>query len=102
MDMCSYALGIDLGTTSVKVSLVDVETLEIKETIVRQTKAGIESGSRKAEQCTRKIFKQLQVCLSELPQEGLANVVHISVTGQMHGIALWKRDLACEYTINKW
>ncbi|KAG1661662.1 Sedoheptulokinase [Nymphon striatum] len=101
METCDYALGIDIGTTNVKVTLIDIDTLDVKEAVTKETKANIESGLQKSEQCTRKIFQQLQACLAEMTPENLAQVKQISITGQMHGLVLWKRDMVWEYTINK-
>ncbi|OWF44809.1 sedoheptulokinase-like [Mizuhopecten yessoensis] len=91
-----YVLGIDLGTTSVKVSLLRRECGSVMSTVSKATKADvlsdIDTGS---EQTPSKIFSTLQQCLSELPEDRRRQVTCIGVTGQMHGVVLWKK-LKCE------
>ena len=88
----SFALGIDLGTTTVKVALVDTETGEVIHTKSRETQASIlkEVGSLASEQDPDKIITALQFCVSGLPKEYLRKVVRMGISGQMHGVMLWK------------
>ncbi len=87
-----YVLGVDLGTTTVKVALLDRHSYEIIKTLSRETKANIHSdlGSLGNEQDPQRILTALQFCVSGLPKEDLIAVKSIGVSGQMHGIVLWK------------
>ena len=90
--MVCYILGIDLGTTSVKVALIDAKTKSVFKTKCRETRASVVSdlGSVGNEQDASKIVTALQFCLSGLPKESLMKVVKIGVSGQMHGVLLWR------------
>ena len=92
----SYVLGIDLGTTTVKVALVEFHTKHVVQTKSRETHASVvsELGSAGNEQDVGKILTALQFCVSGLPKESLTRVVKIGVSGQMHGVMLWKSGRA--------
>ncbi|XP_069136174.1 sedoheptulokinase-like [Argopecten irradians] len=83
-------LGIDLGTTSVKVSLFHQASRSVISTVSKATKADVpsdvETGS---EQLASKIFTTLQECMSELQEERCRQVKCIGITGQMHGVVMW-------------
>ena len=87
-----YVLGIDLGTTTVKVALMERVNRTITKTLSRETKAQIHSdvGSLGNEQDPQKILTALQFCVSALPKEDLLRVRGVAVSGQMHGVILWK------------
>ncbi|XP_037274959.1 sedoheptulokinase isoform X1 [Rhipicephalus microplus] len=84
-------LGVDLGTTTVKACLVSPEGTAVS-SLSRETKATLASelGSLGSEQDAHKICTALQFCLSQLPKEQLARVTRVAVSGQMHGVVLWK------------
>lgn len=86
--MLTY-MGIDLGTTSVKVCIVKDGTQVA--TISKSTNADIKSslGSSGYEQDAAAILATTQSCMKELSQETLASVQKICITGQMHGVILW-------------
>ena len=88
-----YILGIDLGTTTTKVALVDRETKEIVRTLSRESQSSVHSdqGPLGNEQDAQKILTALQFCLSGLPKEDLVRVKKIGIAGQMHGVILWKK-----------
>lgn len=88
----TYALGIDLGTTSVKAAIVSHHDMTVKATRCRDTHAQTAShiGSLGNEQEVDKILTALQFCLSGLPKELLLKVSVIGVAGQMHGVMLWR------------
>ena len=86
--MLTY-LGIDLGTTSVKASIVkDGKQLA---SCSHSTNASTNSsiGSAGFEQDVGMILKALQACLRGLSPETLATIKKICITGQMHGVMLW-------------
>uniref|UniRef100_A0A224YYS5 Sedoheptulokinase n=1 Tax=Rhipicephalus zambeziensis TaxID=60191 RepID=A0A224YYS5_9ACAR len=84
-------LGVDLGTTTVKACLVSPEGSAVS-SLSRETKATLASdlGSLGSEQDAHKICTALQFCLSQLPKEQLARVTRVAVSGQMHGVVLWR------------
>lgn len=93
-------LGIDLGTTSVKVSLYDPSVhreqnqcceVEQSQTRTTITKAYLDTGDTvRAEQDVNLIMLALERTLSEFSKEALSNVKQIGVCGQMHGCMLWQ------------
>lgn len=89
-----YILGIDLGTTSVKVALINKQNKTIVKTKSRETHGYIHGdvNSQRNEQDPDKILTALQFCLSGLPKDDLRHVVKIGISGQMHGVILWRRD----------
>lgn len=86
-------LGIDIGTTTVKVCLVPAGGgRTVLQSASRETKASMVSdlGPLGSEQDVHKVCTALQFCLSRLPKEMLVRVSHVAVSGQMHGCVLWK------------
>ena len=88
-----FVLGIDLGTTTVKVALLDAVTKAVVRVASRETAASIHSdlGSVGNEQDPQRILTALQFCLSGLPKEDLVRVRRVGVSGQMHGVVLWEQ-----------
>ncbi|KAI5720408.1 hypothetical protein M8J77_006156 [Diaphorina citri] len=87
-------LGIDIGTTSVKVCLIDANTREELSSESKDTQANIpsahDSNPGAHEQNVRKIVSTLHNCILRLPKDHLKQVKHIGICGQMHGIVLWR------------
>ncbi|KAI3411828.1 hypothetical protein GPALN_001891 [Globodera pallida] len=92
-------LGIDLGTTTVKVALID----EDKKTFVERDKAheaflipsqkGTGGGAAdRHEQCPKKIVRTVLELLDEFDSDSLAKLKSIAISGQMHGVLLWEAD----------
>uniref|UniRef100_A0A3B4Z8M0 Sedoheptulokinase n=1 Tax=Stegastes partitus TaxID=144197 RepID=A0A3B4Z8M0_9TELE len=80
--MSNFILGLDVGTTSVKVVL-------------------LETGSRSEaakEQDTGRIVDAVNRCLGLLPADKLQRVSRIGVTGQMHGVLFWKAKSGCDWS----
>lgn len=100
MDDVKYVLGVDLGTTAVKVCLVDQSSREKVLQLSQPTKASLNASQPCDEQCPEKILLALQYCLSTIDKELLKRVVKIAVCGQMHGVVLWKRN-AWRYELAK-
>ena len=94
-------LGIDLGTTSVKLSLINSDNREVLYTVAQSTAAqaaGVGYPPLSDEQDVTKIFKTILVCLQQLAQfystgKPVCKLKTIGVTGQMHGIVFWKSSL---------
>lgn len=85
----NFVLGLDLGTTSVKVCLVDAQSLKVVAKQSKDTQAG-----EGAEQDVSKIISAVYNCLGRIPRDLLKNVTKIGVCGQMHGVLLWNRETA--------
>lgn len=87
-------LSIDLGTTSIKIALVDSETHKPLKTAAQVTNADTESdiGPDGCEQNPSQILQVLHKCLSVFDKELLARVVCLAITGQMHGVMLWRSE----------
>ena len=90
-DSESFVLGIDVGTTSIKVSLLRNSTGDVVESFRCETGANICAGELSfAEQDVGKIFGCLQHALGELSSHNLAKVSNVGICGQMHGCVMWK------------
>ncbi|KAI5638450.1 sedoheptulokinase [Phthorimaea operculella] len=87
-----YVLGMDIGTTSVKVCVYDPTTKEIVAKQNKDTAANIPSdqGIEGNKQDVPKIVSAVHYCVSRLPRDVLRHVTKIGVCGQMHGVVLWK------------
>lgn len=96
-------IGIDIGTTSVKVAVVDENTKELLGAWSLATDASVpntESEINASEQDTAKILLTLQKCLLKVPLELRAGVRSVGVSGQMHGVVLWKSGAGWQRTEN--
>ncbi|XP_067648673.1 sedoheptulokinase-like isoform X2 [Haliotis asinina] len=95
-----YALGIDIGTTSVKVSVLDIVSHEtVCSTSLKSAAETVSDvGHLGFEQDPNKILQALSECISKIPAGAKKQVVGIGVTGQMHGIMLWKGEEVTEAT----
>ncbi|XP_049858512.1 sedoheptulokinase-like [Schistocerca gregaria] len=84
-------LGIDIGTTSIKVCIVDAATKQTLSKQAKDTQANVPSdqGSEGNKQNVPKIISALNFCISRLPKDQLKDVEHIGICGQMHGVMLW-------------
>ncbi|XP_048872877.1 sedoheptulokinase isoform X1 [Brienomyrus brachyistius] len=91
-----YILGMDMGTTSVKVVLLDSHLRKVTDACSLPTTA--DSSNRNGnvmEQDPGKIIDTLNQCMTSLPRDKLRNVTKIGVSGQMHGVMFWKTKTAC-------
>eukprot|EP01029_Cantina_marsupialis_P002438 TRINITY_DN122861_c0_g1_i1.p1 TRINITY_DN122861_c0_g1~~TRINITY_DN122861_c0_g1_i1.p1 ORF type:complete len:507 (-),score=81.23 TRINITY_DN122861_c0_g1_i1:156-1559(-) len=88
------SLGIDIGTTSIKVSIVNGKGTEI---LLKQSncEAYILKNDRFAEQDPKLILSTLKSLLSEITVETWKSINIIAVTGQMHGILFWNDGMDC-------
>ncbi|XP_038059434.1 sedoheptulokinase-like [Patiria miniata] len=87
-----FVLGIDIGTTSVKVSLYDPQSKQTLQSAACETHAKISHDrqpSGAAEQDVGKILEACETCLRKLDAECLKLVKRIGVAGQMHGCVCW-------------
>ncbi len=100
----AYLLGIDIGTSTVKVVFVERETLRVVEEPdslgLEKAHCGMGTGavptssseSTHDERSAKEIFARLESCLSSLDIGRLRRVCAIGVCGQMHGCILWRSD----------
>lgn len=93
-DQKRISLGIDLGTTSVKISLVDIDAQCLVFSTSEPTQADIPKSDHPehAEQDVSKIFRALCACLTQVTENNRSNICCISVSGQMHGVTLWNTE----------
>ncbi|KAL0994410.1 hypothetical protein UPYG_G00121860 [Umbra pygmaea] len=97
--MAKYVLGIDMGTTSIKVVLLDLSSKAVTDSFTLPTNADIINNEVHAkEQDTVQVIKTLNECIAFLPKDKLLNVSRIGVSGQMHGIVFWKSQTGCDWT----
>jgi len=78
-------LGIDIGTTSISGTIIDVlsgEQLDTKTTLNRTKIAG---QPWRGEQDAEQIFRICQTIITEYTQRW-EDIIGIGITGQMHGI----------------
>lgn len=74
--MSEYILGVDIGTTSVKVCIVNTKTNEVVAQHVKDTQSNIPSdiGPGGNKQDVPKIISALNLCVSKLPKQLLQEV----------------------------
>ncbi|XP_060718611.1 sedoheptulokinase [Tachysurus vachellii] len=94
-----YVLGIDLGTTSVKVVLFDTRLKTVTDSCSLQTNCDVmdETRGHVKEQDPVRIITTLDQCMRSLPKEKLHDVICIGASGQMHGVLFWKSNTGCEW-----
>lgn len=93
--MEKFTLGIDIGTTSVKVC---VKSGTNTMTSSRKIHHAYERTKLKSD-CTSNCFREqdpavlmtvLDQCMMEISENTKYNISSLAVTGQMHGVVLWK------------
>ncbi|KAL8573321.1 hypothetical protein ACOMHN_032783 [Nucella lapillus] len=86
-----YTLGIDLGTTSIKVAIQDARGTVVENVMV-PTLASVPSsvGEDGEEQCPLTIWEALHAGLRQLTVDHQVKVQSIGISGQMHGLVLWQ------------
>ncbi|XP_019859031.1 PREDICTED: sedoheptulokinase-like [Amphimedon queenslandica] len=95
MAVSELILGIDIGTSTVKGTLVDKESREVVEKQSEPTLAQISSqssgrGVEKDEQDVLSIVKAMELLMSRFSSHNLKRVKGIGISGQMHGVVLWR------------
>ncbi|XP_067136812.1 sedoheptulokinase-like [Centruroides vittatus] len=83
-------MGFDLGTTSVKVCLINKITGQIEDVQSQETNSQI-STKLASLQDVKTIFKAIEECCSKLCVDKLDHVEAVAVCGQMHGCVFWKQ-----------
>ena len=87
-----YLLGIDIGTSNVKMVLVEKHGLKAITEHSESLGPHLERCSVKNayERSVKDIFTCIEGCIHSLNADLLKNVCSIGVCGQMHGCVLWK------------
>uniref|UniRef100_A0A3B1JUK5 Sedoheptulokinase n=2 Tax=Astyanax mexicanus TaxID=7994 RepID=A0A3B1JUK5_ASTMX len=101
MAAAGYVLGVDLGTSSVKVVLLDSLLKTVTDSSCFPTCSETSSTpttEHAREQDPTRIICTLDRCLAALPRDRLSKVVCVGVSGQMHGVVLWKSKTGCEWS----
>lgn len=93
--MADCSLGIDIGTTSVKIAVIEKESSRIllSKTLNHIEESNVvEADLRWNEQSPREIIRKVDECLlSCFTPTILGKVSSITVCGQMHGLLLWSK-----------
>uniref|UniRef100_A0A4W4HMF1 Sedoheptulokinase n=2 Tax=Electrophorus electricus TaxID=8005 RepID=A0A4W4HMF1_ELEEL len=95
-----FVLGLDLGTTSIKVVLLDSQSRTVVNSSSFPTNSEInnEKYEHAREQDPARIIGAVDQCMDVLPTEKLRDVICIGVSGQMHGVIFWKTKTGCEWS----
>ncbi|KHN81575.1 Sedoheptulokinase [Toxocara canis] len=89
--MSAATVGIDLGTTSVKVCAVDASGSVVEEKTENHNAWIKTDSSEHREQDAEKIFKTVIGILSSM-RTTLQSVHTVAITGQMHGVVIWNGE----------
>lgn len=94
--MFSVTLGIDLGTTSVKICAVSDDDQSILRELSSQHNATVPNlpDANHHEQDPMKIYA---ATFDLLEKAKLSRVDKIVISGQMHGVVLWEHKSALDY-----
>ncbi|KAM8898313.1 sedoheptulokinase isoform 2-T4 [Spinachia spinachia] len=98
--MSTYILGVDVGTTSVKAVLLETGSRSVAASHALPTLSDRtdHSGIKAKEQETGRIIDTLNRCIGLLPRDKLQHVIGIGLSGQMHGVLLWKARSGCVWS----
>ena len=91
MDQDALVLGIDLGTTSVKVAVVQPHTRQCVHRAMADTNAVMQNPKiqHSKEQDVTMIMASLDSLVAAVPAQHKEKVRLVSVCGQMHGAVVW-------------
>ncbi|RME60280.1 MAG: hypothetical protein D6780_03625 [Candidatus Dadabacteria bacterium] len=88
----NYFLGIDVGTSKIAAVLLD-SSFNLVEKAIEPTGAELDlADAYFDEQNTEAIWQALLRCVNKLSKEKRERVLALGLTGQMHGVCLWKRE----------
>ena len=86
-----YLLGIDVGTSTIKVVLVNKVHLRVVQEKCKSLGSHLRVQIADAfERSVDEIFSCVEDCISSFSPDSLKRVFSIGVCGQMHGCVLWK------------
>ena len=88
------SLGIDLGTTTVKIVAMRSSDESVIGSWSCETKASVLSDAEPlaSEQDVSKIMSAIDNCVAEIPPNLAARISGIGVSGQMHGLVMWTKQ----------
>ena len=89
-DLC---LGIDIGTTSVKICLLETQTQSLVFSTSEPTRASIpDAEDGRDEQDVSKIIDAVHACMMRVTDARRAAVRCMAISGQMHGVMVWNSE----------
>jgi len=93
MSQGELVLGVDLGTTTVKVVAIRASDETLVGSWSCETDASVSSdaGHLASEQDVAKIISAVDTCLKSIPSNLAGVVSKIGISGQMHGLVMWTR-----------
>ena len=96
-------LGIDVGTTTVKLVAMRACDEEVVGSWSCETKASVvsDAGSLASEQDAGKIMSAVDSCMCKISASLAARITKIGVSGQMHGVVMWTRQPQSQDVGNK-
>jgi len=88
------SLGIDLGTTTVKIVAMRSSDETVIDSWSCETKASVlsDAGPLASEQDVTKIMSAVDNCMGKIPPDLAAGITGIGVSGQMHGLVMWTKQ----------
>ncbi|RWS22872.1 hypothetical protein B4U80_04420, partial [Leptotrombidium deliense] len=93
MECNNFILGIDIGTSSVKMSLIDERTLQVKESKCCSYEFNSKNENNNfAQQNAESILNAIQSTLNSFSTGFAQHVKCIAICGQMHGVILWQKN----------
>ena len=125
----TITIGIDVGTSGVKLAVVNTEAEDDQESILHSAEAPVEytqrpptsdgsnaaAGSTSAtptkttttngiyrEQDAVAILQTVMSLLAQVPVELQHRVTRVGIAGQMHGCVMWQRDGTCATPLITW
>ncbi|XP_024121466.2 sedoheptulokinase isoform X2 [Oryzias melastigma] len=98
--MTNFLLGLDVGTTSVKAVLLATDSRTVSASHALPTAADLspDGGMKAKEQDTGRIIDAVNRCVGELPADKLRRLRGIGLSGQMHGVLLWRAKSGCDWS----
>ncbi|XP_065223973.1 sedoheptulokinase-like isoform X2 [Planococcus citri] len=87
-----YLLGIDMGTTSVKVTVIEEKTRKIVAECSKPTESYEVQNEIKSEQDVVRIVEALDHCMDKIPKKILKQIIGIGICGQQHGLVCWSSE----------
>ncbi|XP_045473758.1 sedoheptulokinase-like isoform X2 [Harmonia axyridis] len=92
-NMDGYALGIDIGTTSVKICVLNLKDNVVVAEQCKDTQSNVPSaqGIDGNKQDVPKIISAINNCVAKFSKDLLQKVIRIGICGQMHGVMFWKQ-----------
>ncbi|KAK5973495.1 Carbohydrate kinase FGGY family protein [Trichostrongylus colubriformis] len=88
----SYTVGIDLGTTTVKVCVVEGTRIVKEDQVRHESNIHQRLGVQNAKKIIEVAVKLLEKTILEVTNNPVEDVLRIGISGQQHGIVLWNTE----------